>query len=404
MARSSVSQDSFPEGSSVADSQRAADEHTALPLAQPNLSDAERDAVLDVLASDRLALGPQMERFEARMAERCGTAHAVAVSSGTAALHCIVRALDLGTGDEVITTPYSFVASSNVLLFEGATPRLVDIDPATFNIDVERAAAAITPDTRAILAVDVFGTPANWPALADLAESHDLHLIDDACEAIGASVDDRRLGSWGDAASFGFYPNKQITTGEGGCITTDDADLARVCRSLRNQGRADDGRMEHVRLGYNYRLDEMSAALGCAQLERLDEILERRAAVASMYAEALAPLADDMVRPHTPPDAERSWFVYVVRLRDHFADAARDTLMEHLQEAGIGCAPYFPAIHLQPYYRERFGYTPGDFPVCERVSARTLALPFFGGLTRSDVDRVAAAIQDALPSLPRTAT
>jgi perosamine synthetase len=387
----------------VADPQQTADERAALPLAQPDLSDAERDAVLEVLASDRLAMGPQMERFESLMAERCGTAHAVAVSSGTAALHCIVRALGLSAGDEVITTPYSFVASSNVLLFEGATPRLVDIDPATYNIDVERAAAAITPNTRAILAVDVFGTPANWPALADLAEAHDLRLIDDACEAIGAAVDGRPLGRWGDAASFGFYPNKQITTGEGGCITTDDADLARVCRSLRNQGRADDGRMEHVRLGYNYRLDEMSAALGCAQLERLDSILERRATVASMYDEALAPLADDLVRPQTPSNATRSWFVYVVRLRDPFADAARDHLLDHLQEAGIGCAPYFPAIHLQPYYRERFGYAPGDFPVCERVSARTLALPFFGAMTREDVDRVAAAVQDALPSLPRSA-
>jgi perosamine synthetase len=378
-------------------------DESSLPLAQPDVSDHERRAVMDVLSSPRLSMGPQMERFESLMAERCGTRHAVAVSSGTAALHCIVRALGIGAGDEVITTPYSFVASSNVLLFEDATPRLVDVDPTTYNIDVERVKAAITPDTRAILAVDVFGTPADWPALADLAEAHDLRLIDDACEAIGASVEDSPLGNWGDAASFGFYPNKQITTGEGGCITTDDDTLARVCRSLRNQGRADDGRMEHVRLGYNYRLDEMSAALGCAQLDRLDDILERRATVANMYDDALAPLADDVIRPCTPSNATRSWFVYVVRLRDHFADGARDQLLNHLREAGIGCAPYFPAIHLQPYYRERFGYAPGDFPVCERVSARTLALPFFGAMTRADVDRVAAALADALPSLPRIA-
>ena len=356
----------------------------------------------DVLSSSRLALGPELEAFEQAMAERCGTEHAVAVSSGTAALHCIIRALGIGEGDEVVTTPYSFVASANAALFEGARPRFVDIDPATYNLDPARVEAAITPQTRAILAVDVFGCPADWPALDEMAAAHDLVLIDDACEALGASVGGRPLGSWGRAASFGFYPNKQITTGEGGCITTDDADLARTCRSLRNQGRADDGQMRHVRLGFNYRLDEMSAALGRVQLERLEEILDRRAQVAAMYADALAPLADDIARPVTPDAATRSWFVYVIRLRDAFADGASDALMERLRGAGIGCAPYFPAIHLQPYYRERFGYAPGDFPVCERVAARTLALPFFGAMTRADVDRVATTLRDALPSLPRS--
>lgn len=373
-----------------------------LPLSRPHVTDRERDAVADVLSSSRLAMGPEMDAFEAAMAERCGTEHAVAVSSGTAGLHCIVNGLGIGEGDEVLTTPYSFVASSNACLFENATPRFVDICPDTYNIDVDRLEAAITSRTRAVLAVDVFGQPADWPALTRLAEEHDLAVIDDACEALGASVDGRPIGSWGDAASFGFYPNKQITTGEGGCITTDDADLAARCRSLRNQGRADDGRMEHVRLGYNYRLDELSAALGRVQVERLDELLAARRDVAARYHDALAPLSDDLVRPGEAAQTgtTRSWFVYVIRLRDHFAAGARDRLMDELQDRGIGCAPYFPAIHLQPYYRERFGYERGDFPVCEHTADRTLALPFHPQLPPGAVHRVASALKALLPTLP----
>jgi perosamine synthetase len=391
----------MPPHSSAPSSTSTAAEELSIPLAQPSVTEHERERVLEVLHSERLSRGPYLDAFEAAMAERCSTEHAVAVSSGTGALHCIVSALDLDPGAEVLTTPFSFVASSNVLLYEDLQPRYVEIDPSTYNLDVDRVADAITPQTEAILAVDVFGVPADWPALTALADEHDLVLIDDGCEAIGASVQEQAIGSWGDAASFGFYPNKQITTGEGGCITTDNAVLARRCRSLRNQGRAGNGRMRHDRLGYNYRLDEMSAALGCAQLERLDTLLDRRATVAEMYREALAPLSDDVARPAEPTGAERSWFVYVVRLRDHFADEARDQLMNHLQSKGIGCAPYFPAIHLQPYYRDRFGFAPGDFPVCEHVSARTLALPFYGGMTRAVVDRVAEELTQALSSLPR---
>lgn len=372
----------------------------ALPLSRPDLSDLERRYVQSVLHSPRLALGPWMERFEAQMAAQCGTSHAVAVSSGTAALHCIVRALDLPPGSEVLTTPYSFVASSNVLLYEDLVPRFVDIDPTTYNIDVAQVADAITPRTSAILAVDVFGTPADWPALTALAAEHDLALIDDACEALGASVEGRPVGQWGDAAAFGFYPNKQITTGEGGCITTDSEELAQMCRSLRNQGRAADGSMTHVRLGFNYRMSEVTAALGCAQLERLPTLLERRAAVAARYHTALAPLADDIVRPPAPPKGTRSWFVYVIRLRDHFGAGARDTLLHQLKQQGIGCAPYFPAIHMQPLYRARFDFEPGDFPVCEAVSDRTLALPFHSRLSPADVSRVAEVLHSALRTLP----
>ncbi len=374
----------------------------SIPLAQPAITEEGKELVDTVLSSGRLSRGPFVEAFEERMAERCGTTHAVAVSSGTAALHCIVRALDLSAGAEVITTPFSFVASTNVLLYEDLRPRFVDIDPETYNLDVEAVEAALTPQTEALLAVDVFGVPADWPALHDLADAHDLRLIDDACEALGAAIDDQPAGSWGTAGAFGFYPNKQITTGEGGCITTDDDALARRCRALRNHGRTGAGRMTHEQLGYNYRLDELSAAVGCAQLDRLGPALDARAAVAAQYADALAPLRDDLVLPSAAPNGTRSWFVYVVRLRDHFAPEARDELMASLQDAGIGCAPYFPPIHLQPYHREALGHAPGDFPICEHVSNRTLALPFHEDLSPAPLQRVASALADRLPSLPRT--
>lgn len=379
----------------------SASSNQEVPLARPSVTEAERERVLEVLHSHHLSRGPVLEAFEAAMVRECGTEHAVATSSGTGALHCIVSALDLEPGSEVLTTPFSFVASSNVLLYEDLRPRFVDIDPATYNLDVERAADAITPETSAVLAVDVFGVPADWPALSALAGEHDLLLVDDACEALGASVEGQSIGSWGRAAAFGFYPNKQITTGEGGCITTDDDEVARRCRSLRNQGRSPDGQLRHERLGYNYRLDEMSAALGCAQLERRDELLDRRASVAEMYRDALSPLADDLALQGHKSTAERSWFVFVVRLRNHFSDAARDQLLDQLQARGIGCAPYFPPIHLQPPYRTRFGFEPGAFPVCERMAARTFALPFFDTMTQQDVDRVAEALVEVLPALPR---
>lgn len=378
---------------------------TSIPLAKPALSSLERQYVSEVLHSPQLAMGPRLKAFETQMAAHCGTAHAVAVSSGTAALHLIVRALGLKAGDEVITTPFSFVASSNALLYEGARPRFIDIDPETYNLDPARVEDALTPDVQALLVVDVFGYPADWPALTRLAEEHDLLLIDDACEALGAQIGGRPIGSWGRAAAFGFYPNKQITTGEGGCITTDDETLAVRCRSLRNQGRTTDERMEHVRLGYNYRMSELAAALGCAQLERLPELLGERTAVAAQYRKALDGLQADLALPSVPEEmVTRSWFVYVVRLREHFAPEARDRLLKLLRESGIGCAPYFPTIHLQPLYRQRFGYAEGDFPIAEAVAARTLALPFFPGLGREQINRIRDVLKAFLPKLPRTAS
>ncbi len=366
-----------------------------LPLARPDIGDLERTYVTAALESGRLAGGPWLERFEALLREVCAVPYALGVSSGTSALHLIVSALGLGPGDEVITTPFSFVASANCLLYEGAVPRFVDIDEDSLNLDPERLEGALSPRTRAVLAVDVFGRPAAWAELERFCTAHGLHLIADACEALGASAAGRAIGAWGDAAAFGFYPNKQITTGEGGAVTTRSESLYAFCRSARNQGRARDDRMEHVRIGYNYRLDELSAALGCAQLERLPALLEARRERATWYAEALADLQEALVLPSEGPD-RRSWFVYVVRLRNGFPPGARDALISALRAAHIACSPYFPSIHLQPYYRDRFGYEPGAFPICEAVSQRSLALPFFAGMERRDVDRVADVLRWAL--------
>ncbi|MBX6312966.1 MAG: DegT/DnrJ/EryC1/StrS family aminotransferase [Isosphaeraceae bacterium] len=357
-----------------------------VPLSQPSITEVEVEAVLAVLRTPTLSLGPRVRAFERAVAEYVGVAEAVAVNSGTSGLHLCLAAAGIGPGDEVITTPFSFVASANCALYQGARPVFADIDPRTLNLDPAQVEARITSRTRAIVAVDVFGQPAPIEALRGLADRHDLALIQDACEAIGAERNGRRIGSLAKAAVFAFYPNKQITAGEGGMVVTDDRAFARVLRSLSNQGRDDDGTwMNHVRLGYNYRLDEMSAALGLAQLGRLDEILDRRAWVAGRYNERLAALEAVRV-PHVVPETTRmSWFVYVVRL-DGRVD--RDALMAALEADGIPSRPYFVPIHLQPLYRERFGHRPGDFPVTERVARTTLALPFFTDMTEGQIDYV----------------
>ncbi|MEM8485755.1 MAG: DegT/DnrJ/EryC1/StrS family aminotransferase [Bacteroidota bacterium] len=384
----------------------------SIPLSKPNIGTKEREYVMRVLNSSRLALGPMLDQFEAQMAAFCGVKHAVAVNSGTSALHLIVKSLGIGAGDEVVTTPFSFIASSNCLLFENAHPRFVDIDPATLSFNMEQLQTAISPATKGILGIDVFGAPAPWPALQELATQHGLHLIDDACEAPGARIGDTPIGAWGDAAAFGFYPNKQMTTGEGGCITTNSDTLAELCRSMRNQGRAVRERMEHVRLGYNYRMDELAAALGCAQLERLPGLLAARERVATAYTEALEPYVESLILPATPTTmpnvtgknqlpVTRSWFVYVIRLREDFTDDARDLALKLLRERGIGCASYFPSIHLQPYYRERFGYKTGDFPVCESISNRSLALPFYPALLPGQIFTIGDILGDILPQLPK---
>ncbi|GMV97392.1 MAG: aminotransferase [Phycisphaerae bacterium] len=367
-----------------------------VPLSRPDISDREREAVSAVLMTPQLSLGPRLAEFERAVADYVGARHAVAVNSGTSGLHLCVRAMNIGPGDEVITTPFSFVASANCILFEGARPVFVDVDPSTWCIDPARIEAAITPKTKAILPVDVFGQPADMDPILALAAKHRLRVLEDSCEALGARYKGRPAGRLGEAGCFGFYPNKQITTGEGGMIVTDDDALADLCRSMRNQGRDEAaGWLAHARLGYNYRLSEINCALGLAQMSRVEEILARRAGVARMYLDRLG----DEKRIHLQrilPECRISWFVMVVRLSDDYTRQDRDRIMHRLREHGIGTNNYFTPIHLQSFYVERFGFRRGDFPVCEALSDRTLALPFHGLLTEAEVDAVCRVFRGLL--------
>jgi perosamine synthetase len=368
---------------------------TTIPLSRPYLGEREEELVLDVLRSGRLSLGPMIERFEELVAERVGSPYAVALSSGTAGLHLLCRAAGLGPGDEAITSPFSFVASANCFVFEGATPVFADIDPRTLNLDPAAVEAAVTERTKAIVAVDIFGYPCELDALRAIADRHGLALIDDACEALGAEYRGAPLGSQGPSAVFAFYPNKQVTTGEGGVVTTHSEREWQLLRSLRNQGRSYEGGrwFHHPYLGFNYRWTDLQAAVGVAQLEKLDEILALRKRVAERYTELLADVEAVQV-PHLD-DAEhvRSWFVYVVLLGEG-VDRAR--VVAELAEQGIECGEYLPCIHLQPYMREAFGFAEGLCPVAEDAGRRTLALPFFPQLEREDQERVAAALAATL--------
>jgi perosamine synthetase len=366
-----------------------------IPLSRPDITQREIDAVVEVLNTPTLSIGPRVEEFEALVAARAGRRHGVAVSSGTAGLHCAVIAAGIEAGDEVITTPFSFVASANCILYVGARPVFVDIDPRTLNIDTTKVESAITPRTRAIVGVEVFGNPAGMMQLEQIARRHELTLIEDSCEGFGGMTGRRPIGSFGRASVFGFYPNKQITTGEGGMIVTDDDRFAETCRALRNQGREGMGWLAHQRLGYNYRLSEIAAALGIVQVSRLDEILERRRHVANLYIERLM-TSRYLILPTVDADTSMSWFVFVVRLNDLFEPGDREQIMLELRAAGIGCSNYFPPIHLQPYMAERFGFRPGAFPVCEYVAARTLALPFYGAMEQPQVQRVCDALERAM--------
>lgn len=365
-----------------------------MPMSAPEITPEDVRAVEAVLQTPYLSMGPRVEAFERKVAEYAGVRHAAAVSSGTAGLHLCVIAAGIGPGDEVITTPFSFVASANCILYERAKPVFVDIVPETMNLDPALVEAAVTPRTKAILAVDVFGQPADYDALQKIAERHGLLLIEDACEAIGAAYKGRSVGTLGEAATFAFYPNKQMTTGEGGVIVTDRDDWDRLFRSLRNQGRDENGTwLNHVRLGYNYRMDEMSAALGASQLDRIDGLLAKRARVVQMYNERLQGTEGVTIPTVVPTTTRMSWFVYVVRL-----DAAidRDALMARLHEDGIACRPYFTPIHLQPFYAERLGHLPGDFPATEAASNSSLALPFHSNLEEGSVDAVCERLRAAL--------
>jgi perosamine synthetase len=362
-------------------------------LSAPWIDERDEELVLEVLRSGWLSLGPTGPRFEELLAEAAGAPYCAAVSSGTAGLHLCMRLAGIGPGDEVITSPYSFVASANCAIYEGATPVFADIDPHTFNLDPSAVEAAITPRTKAIVAVDIFGYPCELDPLLALCEQHGLALVEDACEALGATYKGAKIGSHGHPAVFAFYPNKQMTTGEGGAVTTGSEDEFELLTSLRNQGRLETSSwLQHGRLGYNYRLDDLSAALGIGQLEKIDRILAARNEVAARYGELLravdveAPLEDDA-------DHTRSWFVYVVKLPE---GADRDGVMTRLSEEGIATAPYLPSIHLQSYMRERYGFSEGMLPVSEDCSARTMALPFHARLEREDQERVVEALRAAL--------
>ncbi len=362
-----------------------------IPLARPVLGPAEERAVVEVLRSGRLSLGPRLAEFEEAFAARLGVAHASAVSSGTAGLHLALRAAGLTDGEEVVTSPFSFVASANAIVYERALPVFADIDPITLNLDPDAAAAAVTRRTRALLPVHIFGYPADLPAFERLQ----LPIVEDACEALGAvHADGTAVGARGHAAVFAFYANKQITTGEGGMVTTSDPAVKERLDSERNQGRAPDmGWLDHDRLGFNYRLSDIACALGIAQLERLDELLAGRSRVAARDREALEGI-EGLGLPG--PDAggdRRGWFVFVVQVPPGID---RDATVRALAERGVQSKPYLPAIHLMSYYRQRFGHRPGEFPVCEDVAARSLALPFFPEMSEGQVARVAEALQSAL--------
>jgi perosamine synthetase len=365
-----------------------------IKLASPNITDREIKAVARVMRSGTLSLGPEIPRFEQALARYVGRKHGIAVSSGTAALHLIARSLGLGPGDEVVTTPYSFAASLNCILYTGARPVLADVDPVTFNIESAKVKKALTAKTRAVLAVDVFGLPADYPALERLCAAHSLHLIEDSCEALGASIVRRRAGSFGVAATFGFYPNKQITTGEGGMVVCDDDRIAAMIRSLRNQGRAFmGGWLAHQVMGYNYRMSDMAAALGRVQLSRLDAILKKRQQLAASYAKLFTRELPDFTPLPEPRGYRRSWFVFVVLVPAQLAGEPRDRLITELNRRGIQCAHYFPALHLQPYVQNELGHRRGDFPVAESIADRSLAIPFHHKLTLCDQQAVVRAIK-----------
>jgi perosamine synthetase len=366
-------------------------EQDDIPLARPVIGEREEQLVLDVLRSGRLSLGPRLAEFEGAFAQRVGAPFASAVSSGTAALHLALRAVGVGDGEEVITSPFSFVASANVAIYERARPVFADIDPVTLNLDPAAAAAAVTERTAALLPVHVFGYPADITAF----ERVGVPIVEDACEALGAvHADGRPVGGTGHPAAFGFYANKQLTTGEGGMLTTADRELKRRVDSERNQGRAPDmGWLDHDRLGFNYRLSDVACALGIAQLERLEALLAGRARAATRYRDALSGIEGLELPCPDAGGARRGWFVFVVQLP---RDADRDEVVRDLGERGIPSKPYFPAVHLMSFYRERFGHRDGEFPVCEDVAARSIALPFFPGLTEGQVGRVAAALRAVL--------
>ena len=368
-------------------------------LSRPDITEKEIEAVSALLRSPDLSLGPRLVEFEKALAGYIGRRCAVGVNSGTSGLFLCMLALGIGRGDEVITTPFTFIASATCIMMAGARPVFVDIDPVSLNIDAAKIESKITSKTKAILPVEIFGNPSGIDEVCEIAQKHKLVVIEDSCEALGSALNGKKVGAFGGMSVFAFYPNKQITTGEGGMILTDDDDLADMCVSLRNQGRAkDSGWLSHERLGYNYRLSDINCALGIVQLSRIEEIKAKRKQVAKWYQEMLG--GDErLIVPTEPDDCDMSWFVFVVRLADAFTLEQRGTILEAMKGEGIEVGNYFPPVHLQSFMVERFGCKEGDFPVTESVCKSTIALPFYNNLSKDEVAIVCRTLKESLDKI-----
>ena len=365
-----------------------------IPLAKPVIGEEEIQAVSEVVRSGMLSLGPKMKEFEANFAEKAGTKHAITVNSGTSGLHLCMKAIGIKPGDEVITASFSFVASSNPIIFEGGKPVFVDIDEKTYNMDPDKLREVITDKTKAIIPVHIFGQPCNMDEIMKIADEKGIPVIEDACEAFGAKWNGKLAGTFGKASVFAFYPNKQMTTGEGGMIVTDDDEIANLCRSYRNQGRDDTGQwLNHVRIGYNYRLDEMSCAMGVEQLKKIDFITNKRREIAATYTKKLESVKG-VITPYIDPKADPTWFVYSLRTQDN---VDRNKMVDYLNENGVSSKAYFyPPIHMQPIYKEMYGFKGGELPVTEKISNTAFILPFFVDITEEQIEQVCSVVEDAV--------
>mgnify|MGYP001576753127 FL=1 len=369
-------------------------------MARPHFGKKEEKYVLEVLRSGVLSIGPKIQEFEKKFAKFVSARYACAVSSGTAGLHLALVVAGIQKGDEVITSPFSFIASANVILYVGAKPVFVDVDPLTDNIDPKEIEKAITKKTKAILPVHIFGQPADMVAIMKIAKKHNLIVIEDACESLGATWKGKSAGTFGQSGVFAFYANKQMTTGEGGMIVTNDRAVDELCRSLRNQGRTPDMQwLDHKYLGYNYRMDEMSAAVGLAQIEKIDFLIKKRREIAGWYAQELKKTDSLIEIPYTPPEATHTWFVYVIRIKNERIN--RNKVIQDLAKRGVSSKPYLPSIHLFSFYTDRFGYKKGDFPISEKISDSVLALPFYIGLTRQDIKTIVKKLGSTLKKYER---
>lgn len=372
-------------------------------LSRPDITEKEIRAVCAVLRTPNLSLGPKLGEFEDAVAEYIGRKRAVAVNSGTSALYLCMLALGVGPGDEVITTPFTFISTSNVALMVGAKPVFVDIDPVTLNIDPNKIEEKITKKTKAMIPIEAFGSTADFDKYSSIADNHKLPFVEDSCEALGSALNGKKAGTFGDISTFAFYPNKQITTGEGGIILTDNDNLAEMCSSLRNQGRGKgSGWLNHERLGYNYRISDINCALGIVQLSRIEQIKTKRKRVAKWYQEMLAD-DDRLIVPTEPAGCDINWFVFVVRLAEEFTGEQRSAILEAMKNQGIQVSNYFQPVHLQAFMVQQFGYKKGDFPVTESFAERTIALPFYNNLTKNEVAIVCKTLKETMDKILPTA-